>query len=302
MLDESNIKKLVLGGNIFGCFTDSRQTSEIFSAARDFGVFSVDTADVYSKGLSEELVGQCIKHDRSRWFVASKVGLPSDGNPAGLARASDIRARLEKSLRRLGTEYIDLYQVHHFDPETPLDETIACLQEAISKGYIRQAGISNYSLSQLHSLLELPGHCISFCQTKVNVCNFWQMEPYLDLCLKNSIKVLAYSALARGLLSERFLQGEIPQGSRAAISANVRNDLNHDFITRLQRMYEVCLQNNVSIPHAALQFLVRQEGVAGVIVGVKSVSQLMDCVQGAGIAVSQNALSAICKIWQGCLH
>lgn len=302
MLDVSNIKKLILGGNIFGCFTDAQQTREIFSAAKDFGVSSVDTADVYSNGLSEELVGQCIKSDRGRWFVASKVGLPSLGNPSGLARAGVIRERLENSLRRLGTDYIDLYQVHHFDPDTPLEETVACLQDAISKGFIRHAGVSNYSLAHLQKLTQMSAHCIEFCQTKLNVCNFGQMETYLNQCSKNNIQVLAYSALARGLLSERYLQGTIPVGSRAEISVNVRKDLNEDFICRLHQMHKICVQNQVSISHAALRFLVSQPKVAGVIVGVKSVSQLMDCVSGVGVNLSPDTLCEIGSVWQGCLH
>ena len=118
------VSRLGLGGNIFGHFCDQEETRAIMDAAREAGINFVDTADVYSEGLSEEYIGKSIMGCRDQWFIASKVGVGSWVHPRHSGRRQNILSCVEGSLRRLGTDYIDLYQTHHFDPETPLDETL----------------------------------------------------------------------------------------------------------------------------------------------------------------------------------
>lgn len=267
--------KWMLGGNVFGHFCDPLQTGEIFQTARELGVFAVDTADVYSEGLSEELIGKNVKSDRPKWFIATKVGLKSYDSPAGLGRKERILQKVEDSLKRLQTDYIDLYQMHHFDPETPLDETLEAFELLMKQGKILSAGISNYQVNHLWCLKRCLFKIIKFHQIELNITNYTSRKSILQECADQKISLLAYSSLVRGLFSEKYLSGKIPQGSRAAVSPNVQADLTPDFLNRLHLTAKLCNKHQICLPGLALHWVANRQDVRWVIVGVRSKDQLL---------------------------
>lgn len=267
--------KIMLGGNIFGYFTDSLQTEEIIQTARNLGIFAVDTADVYSEGLSEELIGKNIKADRSKWFVSTKAGLRSHESPAGLGRKENIFQKVENSLKRLKTDYIDLYQIHHFDPTVPLDETLQAFEQLILQGKILSAGVSNYQRENLSELRSSKLKVIKFHQTELNLTNYSLKKPSLQECADQNISILAYSSLVRGLFSEKYLLETIPQGSRAEISKNVRAALTPAFLDRLRHSAELCRKHDIALPGLALRWIGERQDVKWVITGVRSKEQLL---------------------------
>ncbi|MBP9841531.1 MAG: aldo/keto reductase [Simkaniaceae bacterium] len=290
---------LMLGGNIFGHFTDFDQTQRIINGAREFNIKAIDTADVYSEGLSEKLIGQCLKNDRADWFVASKVGLKSHESPAGLGKKDNIFNKAEGSLRRLQTDYLDLYQMHHFDPITPLEETIEAFQQLIEQGKIRAAGISNYEISQLQKLKGYSPHCFGFHQASLNIASASVSKEKIKVCGEQGIKIIAYGALVRGLFHEKYLEGIIPEGSRATVSQSIKKDLSENFLYKLQQTAVIAKKYHTSLLSIALNSLKKSSSVEWTIVGCRDEMQLRNCFQGWLQEIATSCLEEVALIWEG---
>jgi len=289
----------MLGGNIFGHFADKKQTSTLLAKAKNLGITAIDTADVYSNGLSEEFIGENIKTNREQWFVATKVGLQSHASPEGLGRKNNIIQRVENSLKRLKSDYIDLYQIHHFDPLTPLEETLEAFELLVKQGKILAAGISNYNLNHLKLLKEGDSKCIKFHQMPLNITNFSQTKQVLFESTKQNISILAYSSLVRGLFNEKYISGDIPSGSRASISKNVQADLTPDFLCRLEKTAKLCKNHQVSLLDAAIQWVAQQQDVRWIIVGIREVDQLTSVNHAAANTLPKTLLNELEAIWLG---
>ncbi|HWI53542.1 MAG TPA: aldo/keto reductase [Symbiobacteriaceae bacterium] len=210
------VSEIGLGTMMFGEKTDQAEATHIIAQALDAGVNLIDVADVYADGESERIVGGALQGRRAQAVLATKVGRPTPLG-GGLSRRYIFQA-LEASLRRLGTEYIDLYQVHRFDPETPLDETLSALDDLVRQGKVRYIGCSNFAAWQLCKALWVSDirHLSRFdsVQPRYNLVYREPEAELFPLCLSEGVGVLAYSPLAGGVLTGKYL-GEIPAGSRA---------------------------------------------------------------------------------------
>lgn len=299
-MSPSNSKnRLMLGGNIFGYFTDLSQTSAILDQARDLGIYAIDTADVYSNGVSEEFIGECLKKDRSRWFLATKAGNVSHGSPKGLGKKEALFRKVEASLKRLQTDYLDLYQIHHFDPETPLEETVSAFQELLRSGKVRAAGISNYTPSQLETLqTHAPHHCFQFHQAPLNIVSAVKGKALASLCESRGMKTIAYGALARGIFHQKYLTGTIPEGSRAAISSSVKQDLSPEFLEKLKKTDLLGQQYSSSLVSIALNWLKSATPVEWTIVGCRGPQQLKGCFEAWSSPVVFELLQKVEEIWK----
>lgn len=235
--------ELGLGGNIFGHFADARETKRIMDAALDLDVSMVDTAGVYSDGLSERHIGAAIKHNRPAWRVATKF--ESDEDP---------RTAVKDSLRRLQTEYIDLYQAHH--PVSP--QTCELLERLQQEGIIGSWGVCNYTDSQLSQLTR--AHRPAFVQVPYNYL-YGQPTSTMQVAASHGIEVIAYHVLGRGVLTNKY-SDKIPAGSRAESSPNVRGDIIEDPPGLEQ----------------ALQFVKSTPNVKVALVGVRNTEQLSGVV------------------------
>jgi aryl-alcohol dehydrogenase-like predicted oxidoreductase len=231
MLGRSGLKvsPFCLGGNVFGWTIDEKRSIELLNAFVGAGFNFIDTADVYSTwipghlgGESEAIIGNWMKSRRNRASVviATKVGMEMRGQ-RGLAKAH-ILASVEGSLRRLQTDYIDLYQSHKADPETPIEETLAAYAELIAAGKVRAIGASNYTTVQLRTALEasarleLPRY--ESLQPEYNLYTRASYEQELEpLCREHGLGVIPYSALASGFLTGKYRSekdfGKSPRGA-----------------------------------------------------------------------------------------
>lgn len=284
----------MLGGNVFGHFTDAPQTRSILDRAEDLGIRAVDTADVYSEGVSEEIIGASLAGRRSSWFVATKAGLRSGESPSGLGRKSHIFRKVEQSLRRLNTDYIDLYQLHHHDPSTPLTETAEAFEELKRLGWIRFAGLSNFNSTQLATMQSTAHGRFTHHQTWMNMTKPAATVPGLG-----ELRIVAYAVLHRGLLSEKYLGPEVPIQSRAAVSASVQADMSPQFINRLRRSVALCRQHGTTITAVALQWVLRQPGVDWAVVGCRSPGQLEELSDWTSASIDAKVLAECEKIFQG---
>ena len=261
--------------------------------ARDAGVNLFDTADVYSNGASEVILGQALGTSRQDVLVATKVRMPmGDGpNDAGLSRHHIIRAA-EASLRRLGTDYIDLYQVHEWDGETPLEETLAALDHLVSSGKVRYIGCSNYAAWQLTKALWI--------SDREGLERFVSQQVYYSLqardieyeivpvCVDQGLGILVWSPIAGGLLSGKYRRGvEPPAGSRhlGDWSEPPVHDEDKLYDT-IEELVAIGNDHGVSAAQVALAYTMAKPAVTSVIVGARTTEQLADNLAAAELTLS----------------
>jgi aryl-alcohol dehydrogenase-like predicted oxidoreductase len=261
--------------------------------ALDAGVNLIDTADVYSAGLSEEIVGKALPVAREEVLIASKVRMPmGDGpNDAGLSRHHVIRG-CEASLRRLGTDYVDLYQVHEWDGHTPLEETLSALDLLVSSGKVRYIGASNYAAWQLMKALGI--------SERSGLPKFVSQQIYYSLQARDAeyelvpvsvdqgLGILVWSPLAGGLLSGKYRRGvEAPAGSRhlGQWSEPPVHDEDKLYDT-VDALVEIADGHGVSAAQVSLAWALGRPAVTSLIVGARTEEQLADNLRSASLILS----------------
>ncbi len=269
-----------LGCNNFGRRLDAQGTARVVHAALDAGITFFDTADLYSNGQSEELLGAALKGRRASAVVASKFGHP--GNPQGQTGASRrwINTAVEASLRRLDSDWIDLYQMHMPDPDTPIEETLEALTELVSAGKIRCAGSSNllgWQVADADWMARSRG--LTRFVTVQNAYSFVDRSVEEDVipgCAHFDVGMIPYSPLANGLLTGKHRRGQAPvPGTRLAASAEAAarwlTDRNFDVVEALEGYAR---ERDVSLLDVAIGGLAAQPQVVSVIAGAMSAEQV----------------------------
>lgn len=303
-----NSSILGLGALHFGVYLDQKKTNEIVSQALDFGINFIDTAPQYGKGLSEIFIKQAIGKRRSQVFLTTKVGLKPTMTPEGYFGVEtvaltkhNVRRALEESLKALGTDYIDLYQVHAFDPKTPLEETFSVLQSLIQEGKIRYIGCSNYDREQLEEAQRaVEGNgltpFVSF-QVHYNMIERRAENELIEGCRKYRLGIIVNRALARGILSGRYkAQQPPPEGSRAAESVRIRRWLEDDTLRCIDALNDFARERGYTVAQLALAWLTANPDVTVVLVGVRNSEHLMSCVQACEWRLSATELTQVDKI------
>ncbi len=288
------VSELCLGTMTFGRELDEEGARSIFSRFLQAGGNFVDTADVYEKGASEEIVGRALRDvHREDLVLATKVRFPMGDSPnaVGLSRKHVISG-CEASLGRLGTDYIDLYQVHMWDAATPLEETLSALTDLVRAGKVRYVGASNFAGWQLVKAL---------CVSELNGSEkFVSLQPQYSLvernierevlpaCREEGIGVIPWGPLGGGFLSGKYRRGEKPpEGSRIA---GVPDEFEEAWTKRavernwrtLEVLGEISEETGRSYAQIALNWLLQREGVAAPIIGARRLDQLEDNLDAAG--------------------
>jgi len=271
--------------------------------ARDAGVNLIDTADVYSEGVCEEIVGKALGASRDDVLLATKVRLPmGDGpNDQGLSRHHVIRAA-EASLRRLGTDWIDLYQVHEWDGATPLEETLAALDHLVQSGKVRYIGASNYGAWQLMKALGVAERLglPRFVSQQVHyTLQARDVETELvPVSIDQGLGILVWSPIAGGLLSGKYRRGaEAPAGSRHL------GEWDEPPVHDQEKLYdivevlvEVGEAHGASAARVALAWLLARPAVTSVIVGARTEEQLADNLAAAELALTDDELARLDQV------
>ncbi|GAA3192019.1 aldo/keto reductase [Actinocorallia longicatena] len=280
--------------------TDVADATRQVDRALDAGVNLVDTADAYSGGASEEIVGQALKGRWNRALVATKARMPTGAGPndAGLSRYHLIAA-CEASLRRLGTDHIDLYQVHAWDGATPLEETLSALDDLVRAGKIRYVGCSNYSGWHLMKALATSDRC--------GLARFVSQQIYYSLqareaeyelvpaAVDQGVGVLVWSPLAGGLLSGKYRRGEAPpEGTRRFAGWNeppVRDEaLLYDVVDALAGIAE---ERGASPAQVALAWLLSRPAVTSLVIGARTDGQLAENLGAADLVLTSGELDRL---------
>ena len=275
--------------------TDVAGASRQIDMCLDRGVNFIDTANVYSAGLSEEIVGKAINGRRDKVLLATKarMGMGSGANDAGLSRHHLI-AECEASLRRLKTDHIDLYQVHEWDGQTPLEETLEALDTLVKAGKVRYVGASNYAGWQLMKALGVSDR--HGYQRFVTQQIYYSLQSrdaeyeLVPLAVDQGVGILVWSPLAGGLLSGKFRRGqEGPEGSRALSDWGeppVRD--REQLYDTIEVLVEIAEGHGVSAAQVALAWLLGRPGVVSLIVGARTDEQLADNLAAAELQLSDD--------------
>jgi aryl-alcohol dehydrogenase-like predicted oxidoreductase len=300
-----DISPICFGGNVFGWTIDEAQSFKVLSAAADAGINFIDTADVYSAwahngegGQSETIIGKWLKQTgkRDSIVIATKVGKEMGPDKKGLSKAYITKA-VEDSLKRLQTDYIDLYQSHDDDQETPLLESMETFTDLIKQGKVRAIGASNYTGTRLTEALQVSkDNNLAAYQTLQPLYNLYDREVFeTDLqpvCLQNNIAVINFYALASGFLTGKYrTEADLATSKRASN----KKYLNDRGLKILKGLDEVAAQYNANPAQVSIAWLLAQPSIAAPIASVTTVEQLKDLIKGAELKLDQNALETLKK-------
>jgi aryl-alcohol dehydrogenase-like predicted oxidoreductase len=280
--------------------TDVRGARRQIATCLQAGVNTIDTADVYSDGLAEKIVGEALAGHRDEVLIASKVRFPmGDGpNDAGLSRQHIIRA-CEASLRRLRTDHIDLYQVHEWDGQTPLEETLGALDHLLASGKVRYVGASNYAAWQLMKALGIAERerLPRFVSQQVYYSLQERSVEYelIPLALDQGLGTLVWSPLAGGLLSGKYRRGQdAPAGSRHVTDWDEPPVYNEDALyDTIDALLAVADDHGVSAAQVALAWLLSRPSISSVVVGARTDEQLADNLKAAELELSEEEHSRL---------
>jgi aryl-alcohol dehydrogenase-like predicted oxidoreductase len=284
-----------LGCNNFGWRVDAEASAAAVNAALEAGINFFDTADMYGTGQSEEFLGRALGPSRGDVLIATKFGMKMGEGRTG-ARPEYVRQAAEDSLRRLGTDRIDLYQLHQPDPQVPIADTLGALDELVRAGIVREIGCSNFSRDRLGEAdAAVPEGAARF----VSVQNQYSMvhrEPEADVlpeCVRSGIAFLPYFPLANGLLTGKYRSGQpLPDGSRArdGFGPKVFTDAN---LALVESLAEFAAARGHSMLELAVSWLAAQPAVASVIAGAKTPEQVNANASAAGWRLTTEDLAAI---------
>ena len=262
--------------------------------ALEHGINFFDTADMYSLGVSEEVVGRTLRDfaSRDRVVVATKAYFPmsSDPNDRGLSR-KHLMTSIDNSLRRLGTDYVDLYQIHRWDPETPIEETLRALDDIVRSGKARYLGASSMSSWQFAKALYIADRrgwtrFVSM-QNHYNLVYREEEREMLPLCREEGIGVIPWSPLARGFLAGNRRAGDQTMRAKTDQYAQQMYYADADFAVA-DAVVEVACEKSVKPAQVALVWLLRQPGVTAPIVGASKLEQLDDAVAALELTLSDD--------------
>jgi aryl-alcohol dehydrogenase-like predicted oxidoreductase len=303
------VSELCLGCMTFGRELDDRGSKELIGRFIDAGGNFLDTADVYSQGTSEEITGKAVRHNRDDLVIATKVRFAmGDGpNDVGISR-KHIIAGAEASLRRLGTEYIDLYQVHCWDAITPLEETLSALTDLVRHGKVRYLGISNFSGWQIMKAMAV-SHAHGFesfvsLQPQYSLVERNLEYELVPVCLDQGIGILPWGPLGGGFVSGKYRKGEQPpEDSRIAGATSDMeeswerraNERNWEIIDVLGSISE---ETGRSYSQVALNWLLNKPGVTAPILGARKLDQLEDNLGASGWRLDHKQMQQLDEISQ----
>lgn len=288
----------------YGLGVERDQTEACTRAAFDAGITLFDTSNVYGRGAAERAWGEILSDfDRSSYVLATKVYFPIENGDGGLGR-EPIRRHLDASLERLRTDYVDLYQCHRPDPDTPIEETMEALTEACEAGKVRAIGFSEWTVEQIAAGLEVPG-AAKWVSSQPQYNMIWR-APEAELvpfCREHGISQIVWSPLAQGVLAGKYKPGAPPPPDSRAASESMgwamERYLSDDVLEAVQRLVPIAEGAGVSMVEMALAWVLREENVASAIVGASRPDQVHANAAASGVELSRDVLEAIDKALGG---
>jgi aryl-alcohol dehydrogenase-like predicted oxidoreductase len=274
----------------FGVGVEAEKARSCLEEAFAQGINFIDTANVYGRGAAETFLGGALQgRPRDSYVLATKVYFPMSDTDRGLSRAQ-IEKQLDDSLRRLKTDYVDLYQCHRYDWDTPLEETMEALTRAVDSGKARYIGFSEWPAERIQAALDLTG-VARFVSSQPQYSLLWREpeEEVIPLCAANGISQIVWSPLGQGVLSGKYDPSRPPPKDSRAVSAEMGG-----FIERLmqppvlhavQRLKPIAEEAGLTMPQFALAWVLREPNVASAIIGASRPEQVRENAAASGVIV-----------------
>ena len=282
----------------YGVGVEAEQADACVRRAFDVGINFFDTANVYGRGAAESFLGDALKGiERSSYVLATKVFFPMSRQDRGLS-AAQIRKQSDASLRRLRTDYVDLYQCHRYDDRTPLEETMEALTEVVRQGKARYIGFSEWTADQIRAALAIDGvERFVSSQPQYSMLYREPEQEVFPLCQREGIGQIVWSPLAQGVLTGKYEPGSPPpEDSRAAsevmgqMMGNYRDD---DVLAAVQKLEPIAEGAGLSMAQLALAWVLRGDELSAAIIGATRPQQVDDNAAASGVRLSDDILQAI---------
>lgn len=295
------VSALGLGTNAFGKRADTDTSVNIIHRALDGGVNFIDTANIYANTESERIIGQALIGRRHQAVLATKAGLPRGEGPneRGSSRYHLMR-ELDGSLKRLNTDYVDLYQIHTFDPHTPLEETLRALDDIVTSGKVRYVGASNYAAWEFMKALGISDRkgYVRFVSTQnsYSLADRTIEQELVPLCMDQGIGIIPYFPLAGGILSGKYAgldPAEAPSQSRANTDPNFRKFLDDRTVALGRSVSGLAAEYGHEPSAISLAWLMERPAVSTVIVGATRVEQLEENMRSLSIRLDSDAVKRL---------
>lgn len=270
--------------------------------AFDLGINFIDTSNSYAAGGAESFLGEVLQGiERSSYILGTKVFFPTSPTDQGLS-AAQIRKQIDASLNRLRTDYVDLYQCHRYDPNTPLEETMTALTEVVRQGKVRYIGFSEWSPEQIQSALNI-ADVERFVSSQPQYSMLWRLPEaeVFPLCAANGIGQIVWSPLAQGVLAGKYQPGQVPpQNSRAANEKMnwflLEELFSEPILTAVQKLKPIAQDLGLSMPQLALAWVLRSEYVSSAIIGASRPEQIVDNAAASGVQLDADVLAVIDRV------
>jgi aryl-alcohol dehydrogenase-like predicted oxidoreductase len=297
-----HVSEISLGSWLtYGGGVADEQARACVDAAFDAGINFIDTANVYALGAAESFLGDVLApRPRDSYVLATKLYFPMDDENQGLSREQVLK-QIDASLDRLRTDYVDLYQCHRYDSQTPLEETMEALDQVVRAGKARYIGFSEWSADQIQASLDLSReHGWAKFVSSQPQYSLLHRDPERDvipLCKKNGISQIVWSPLGQGVLTGKYRPGaELPEGTRATSERMGRlmsDKLQPGVLERVQRLVPIAERLGITMAQLALAWVLRDENVASAIVGASRPEQVHDNASASGIELDAQTLAEI---------
>ena len=285
------ISEISLGSWLtYGVGVEAESARACLEEAFAQGINFIDTANVYGQGAAESFLGEAL-HGRPRqsYVLATKVYFPMGPNDRGLSRGQ-IEKQLDASLRRLRTDYVDLYQCHRYDRETPLEETMEALTRAIEQGKTRYIGFSEWPAEQIQAAIDMTG-VARFVSSQPQYSLLWR-EPekeVIPLCAANGISQIVWSPLGQGVLSGKYDPDQPPPSNSRAASEEMGGWMDRlmqpDVLRAVQKLKPIANEAGLTLPQFALAWVLREPNVASAIIGASRPEQVRENAGASGVII-----------------
>ncbi len=296
---ELEVSEIALGSWLtFGVGIEARQAEACLRQAFEEGINFIDTANVYGRGAAESFLGEALAdYDRDSYILATKLFFPMSDSDYGLSK-SQIDKQVDASLSRLGVDYIDLYQCHRYDDDTPIEETMEGLSGVVKAGKARYVGYSEWTADQVRGAQAVPD-VVRFVSSQPQYSMLWRVpeEEVIPLCAATGISQIVWSPLAQGVLSGKYTAGQQP--SKDSRWGNPRmNEFmgrfkDDELLDSVQALRSVAEGVGLSLPQLALAWVLRETNVASAIVGATKPEQVTENAAASGVKLTAEMLEAI---------
>ena len=288
----------------FGVGIEARSARDCIRRAFDIGINFIDTANVYGRGAAESFLGDVLTdYDRSSYVLATKLFFPMNNTDYGLSRQQVLK-QIDASLARLNVDYVDLYQCHRYDPETPLEETMEALTEVVHSGKARYVGFSEWEAGQIRAAREIKD-VEHFASSQPQYSMLWRVpeQEVMPVCSKQGISQIVWSPLAQGVLTGKYRAGGPPPAdsrwSSERMSQFMGSYQDAGLLNAVQNLKPIADTAGLSVPQLALAWVLQHDNIASAIIGATKPDQVTENAKASGVKLGAETMAAVDQALEG---